>query len=277
MKNRIDDCILDTSDILKEAGTALLNNGGKLAALAAVIIAAALTFTDVSFSGISPKDTLPSLLLLLVSSYVIYFSLEDAGERLGQSTEEYIRARKRYDALREKIVGDDLEALRRFCHGYSERELEARRASLMLYLGISREELAAKEPSRALKRARRRLERMKPIFITPRALLCSDKCGNKSELENPGKRKPLSLLLRLIPSTVCMAITVSVMLTAKDGLDAAEVLNGVLKLSALPVVGFKGYSQGYSYVKHKESGWIETKCGMLESFLSSKSAPVCLT
>ena len=65
-----------------------------------------------------------------------------------------------------------------------------------------------------------------------------------------------------------MMITLSVMLSAKEGLTATDVLNGLLKLSALPLIGFKGYSAGYSYVKHNISLFLETKANILESFLN---------
>ena len=71
-----------------------------------------------------------------------------------------------------------------------------------------------------------------------------------------------------------MAVTVSVMLTAKEGLTGADVLNGILKLSALPMIGFKGYSQGYSYAKHTLTLWTETKANILEAFLQESETKV---
>ena len=273
MKARLEDTILDTSNLMKEAGAAFINHAGKLVALAITVIAAALTFTDIRFMGFCAKDSLPSLLLLIASSYAVYFSLEDAGEHLGETTDEYLRARERYDELRERICGEDVEELREFCNTYSARELESRRRNLLLYLGVSEAEIAdGSAATRAVRAARRRIMRMKPVFITPRALLSRERFGGHSELERPERRKLLSLIIKLLPSTVCMAITVSVILTVKDGLDAADILTGILKLSALPVVGFKGYSQGYSYTKHRESGWLETKSNIIESFISTRKS-----
>jgi hypothetical protein len=272
MKSKLEDSILDTSGLMKETGALLIANAGKLIALAVIMITAALTFTDVSFASFSLKDSLPSLLLLTVSSYVVYFSLEDAGERLGESTEEFIGAKQKYDALRKRVLGNEVEALRNFLDDYSERELASRRANLLMYLGLSEAELEENKNERTVRRARRRIARMKPIYLSTRALLCNERAVRRSELESPDKRKLASLLLRLIPSTLCMALTVSVILTAKDGLDSTDILNGILKLSALPIVGFKGYSQGYTFSKHKESAWMQTKAGIIESFLSlSKS------
>jgi hypothetical protein len=68
-----------------------------------------------------------------------------------------------------------------------------------------------------------------------------------------------------------MSITVSVMLSAKDGMTASDILNGILKLSALPVIGFRGFCAGYSYSKHTLSLWLETKAGILEAFFKELS------
>ena len=74
------------------------------------------------------------------------------------------------------------------------------------------------------------------------------------------------LLLKILPSTICMILTVSVMLNVKEDMTASDVINGILKLSALPVIGFKGYSAGYGYTKNSLSLWIETKANILEKF-----------
>ena len=56
------------------------------------------------------------------------------------------------------------------------------------------------------------------------------------------------------------------MLNVKEDMTASDVINGILKLSALPVIGFKGYSAGYGYTKNSLSLWIETKANILEKF-----------
>lgn len=68
-----------------------------------------------------------------------------------------------------------------------------------------------------------------------------------------------------------MSVTVSVILTAKEGLDAATVIEGILKLSTLPVVGFRGYANGYSYVRKSFIPWIETKKRLLEAYNEKKT------
>jgi hypothetical protein len=75
------------------------------------------------------------------------------------------------------------------------------------------------------------------------------------------------MILKLIPSTVCMLFTVSVMVNVRDNLSVAGVIEAILKLSTLPIIGLKGYSGGYQYTVGSELGWLDTKCRLLETFL----------
>ena len=267
-----DDALLDSSELIKKASQAIIYNMGKIIAVFVFVIMLAVTFTEVSFLGFFTESFASSLLLLVTSSYVIYFSLEDSGENHGEQTPEFLKAKERYEAQRDKINGTEIDALRTFCSEYSRRDLEYRKQSFLLARGISESDVkdhkSAKAPNKALKRALKKHDKIKAVALTPRILLSGKSCTRRSELEDPRKRKIPMLIVKLIPSTVCMMITLSVMLSAKEGLSATDVLNGLLKLSALPLIGFKGYSAGYSYVKHDVSLFLETKANILESFLN---------
>ena len=58
--------------------------------------------------------------------------------------------------------------------------------------------------------------------------------SSASELASPERKKLATSLRILLPSTACMIFTISVMLTAKDELSASVIIDGILKLSALP-------------------------------------------
>ncbi len=272
--HNIEDDLLDTSELIGRASKALLSNMGKIIAVFVFVMMLAVTFTDVSFLGFFTESFASSFLLLITSSYIIYFSLEDAGEKYGEDTEQFKAASERYTTLREKINGSDIESLREFCVEYSKRDLEYRQKNLLLSRGLSESDVMAYRSGKFKdKRTRcffRKYERLKPVLLTPKLLLSKDRVSGRSELENPEKRKIPMLLIKLIPSTVCMTVTLSVILSAKEGLTATDVLNGILKLSALPLIGFKGYSAGYSYVKHNISLFLETKANILESFIATR-------
>lgn len=264
------DSLLDTDATLRRAAISAINNMGKIIALFVSLLTVAVTFTEVSFGAVLSESFASSLLLILCSSYIIYFSLEDAGERCGEESEEYTEAKKRYALARKTLSADMTDSFRAYLTEYCRREYEARRSDAIFSLGICEDDIEkynrGEELDRRTKKRVRTVERLKPIILTPRAVISYGKLSRKSELESPEGRKLLSLILRLIPSTVCMTLTVSVALSTKDGLTAADILGGILKLSALPMIGFKGYSAGYNYSKHLASAWLETKAEIIEGF-----------
>jgi hypothetical protein len=264
--------LLDTDAALRRAAISAINNMGKIIALFVSLLTVAVTFTDVSFGAVLSESFASSLLLLLCSSYIIYFSLEDAGERCGEDSDEYTAAKKRYSEACQTLGADKNEAFRIYLTEYCRREYEARRSDAIFSLGISEEDIDKYKRGDTLDRRTARrvrsVERIKPIVLNPRAVVSYGKLSRRSELESPEGRKLISLILRLIPSTVCMTVTVSVALSAKDGLTPADVLEGILKLSALPMIGFKGYSAGYVYSKHTAAAWLETKARIIEGFIA---------
>jgi hypothetical protein len=262
--------ITELSAMLNRGYSTLLSSSGKVIAIIAAVVAALVTFTDVTFASLTSESFTSSLLVMLVSSYLIYFSLEDTGEKFGEGTEEYRSALISYRAIQGKITPESIEKLRVYCSDYSEAECEYRRRLYLASSGLSVEEYerflsgekASKKNTRVLKNA----QRIHPLKLTPSTLLTQDGSGS-SELKSPERGRILSLLLRLIPSTLGTLFTVSVILTAKDGLDAAAVIEGILKLSALPIIGFKGYTAGYEFAKGKRSEWLKTKARILEGFI----------
>ena len=273
--NSLESALLSGNESFKGKMASFVNNMGKAIAVIAAAVAALITFTDITMSELSLATFVPSLIAILICSYVIYFSLEDAGEDLGKSSEEYRAAYKRYSEEREKIRGDDIEDMRAFCKIYAKEELEFRKSGLMLTYGVSAEELSAYESGKKLPRKKRRLCRkiagQRPGALTPQLLLSRGRWHRRSELSNPEKGKVPMLLVKILPSTICMVLTVSVMLNVKEDMTVSDVINGILKLSALPVIGFKGYSAGYGYAKNSLSLWIETKANILEKFGSRRA------
>ena len=269
-----EDSILDSSAAIRRAAKSIADNMGKLIAFIAASVTVAVTFTDVTFLGVFTEQFTSSFLLLITSAYIIYFSLEDAGERWGEETEEYKEAKERYLFAKGKIRGEDVGELREFLSEYSKEEFEERKRCMMLMLGVSTDDIKAYTEGRIKdKRTIRGIKKilsLAPIRLSPKTILSVARANGKSELENPERGKIPMLFLKLIPSTICMCVTMSVMLTAKDGLTASDILSGIIKLSALPMIGFRGYSEGYTFSKHMSSLWLETKDNILETFLEKR-------
>ncbi len=278
MKNgRSEGAFVRIDGFLREGYASILANASKIIAVITLIVAALVTFTDITLSDFGSNGFSTGLAVMLIASYLIYFSLEEAGEQLGTESEEYKSALRCYAEAREKISPDSIGRLRDFCCRYAAEERDFRKRS---YLGEQGYTLAEYEAYRGgapcARRARRifrRAEAIKSVRLTPSVLMCRERTKRKSELESPERTRLLGMLLRLLPSTLCTVFTVSVMLTAKDGLTAAAVIEGILKLSALPIIGFKGYSAGYEYVRGTKSAWLETKARLLEAFSAEGGQP----
>ena len=275
MKSALDDRLLECGSLLRRGYSAALSNSGKIIALIVALVSVLVTFTDVSLGGVLGRDTCTTLLLLLISSYVIYFSMEDAGERLGEESDEYREAHRRFAEAVRATTPDMSGALRSFCHRYTEEEARFRRASYLASEGYTAEELEAyqsgatfdKKATRVLRRA----SRMRQSLITPSMLLGSYGRARAFSLGSPATDKAVSGLVHLLPSSICMIFTVSVILTLKPALDAASVIDGILKLSALPVVAFKGYTAGYYHKRDSEASHLNAKARLLETFLLEQS------
>lgn len=270
MKSKLEYGLIEGESLIRRTGTALVNNVGKAIAFITIIATALVTFTEVSFYSFDHQHFTTSLFIMLLSSYLMYFSLEDAGEKLGEESDGYKSAVEAYGRLRERIDGASLTGLRDFLQEYSMKELEYRRTNLLVSYGIAPDSYKSYingEP--CMKKERKILKRaagLRAVMLTARSLLSLEGGRVRSELSDPGRRKLPSMLLKLLPTALCTCVTVSVMLTAKDGLTVGEVIEGILKLLTLPMVGIKGYVAGYRYTLDTEVPWIETKTRILEAF-----------
>lgn len=283
MKPSFDNSILNTGQLMRRGYSFFAENAGKAVAVITGIVAVLVSFTEVGFCDFSAQSFTSGMLVMLLASYIIYFSMEDAGERLGASCDDYKRALSEYSSRCEAIGGNMILQLREFCTEYSKRELEYRRENMLMSLGYSPKEyedhLSGAEVSAKARRAFKKARALKPLHITPSQLLSRQRATSKSELKNPERGKFLRLLIGLIPSTLCTLFTVSIVLQSKEGLTAEAVLESILKLTCLPIIGLRGYSGGYNFATRNTVGWMDTKTRLLDSFLSglkkqADSAPI---
>ncbi len=277
MKDKFEQNLLGSGELMRRTGNFLVSNVGKSIAVITLVVSVLVLFTDIGFTGFGTREFTSTLCVMLIGSYLMYFSLEEAGERLGEESEDYKAANEKYRSLLSEINGCDIAPLRNFCREYTEEELKYRRTNLLHYHSLSYSEWEnykngnsaslTKENIAAFKKA----DKLHAITITPKDLLSPERNGLKSELLNPENNKIIKLIFGLIPSTVCMTVTVSVILTAKENLGAAEIIDGILKLSALPIIGLRGYATGFNYTRYKKTEWTETKSRLLETFINSRS------
>lgn len=275
MKDKFEYALLDSGDIMRRAGLALINNAGKAIAVITLAVASLVTFADLSFQGFGAKNFTATVIIMLIASYLIYFSMEDTGEKAGEDSEEYKAAVKAYVEARDRISADRIEALRSFCKDYSKAELEFRRESFLMSYGENTKDfLKFLEDGDAFSGKKRRIfkraARLKAIELSPKILLAKEHTKSKSELSNPELFKFLRLTVKLIPTTLCMLLTVSIIPSVKEDMSFSAVIEGILKLSSLPIIAFRGYSTGYFYARRSKCVWLETKTRLLNAFLKGE-------
>ncbi len=256
---------------MRRAGLAILNNAGRAIALITLFVASLVTFTDLSFQGFATKSFTATVMIMLIASYLIYFSMEDTGEKAAEGSADYRSAMERYSLLRDAVRGDELPALRKFCSEYSQEELRYRRESLLISHGESLDSFAeylgdGKNITRKRKRIFAKARRLRSVELSPKILLSREHTRTKSELTSPDTYKLLHLLVKLIPTTLCMILTVSIIPSVKENLTASLVIEGILKLSSLPIIAFRGYSTGFFHIRRRMIPWIETKARLLSAF-----------
>lgn len=271
MKSNFDTYLIESAGALKKGTETLLQNLGKVIAFLTLTVVALVTFTEIGFADFESKEFTGTLVIFLIATYIIYFSLEDAGERAGRESEEYKTSEEAFKEKSAEIKGEMMEPLRNFLVKYSEEELSFRQRCFLISHAASEEGYnkwlsggaCTKKEAKVFKKAKR----MKAIYLNPSALISADAKGQRSELESPEKHKKTYLILKLLPSTVCTVFTVSLALGAKDGLTASAIIEGVFKISALLLVGFRGYSAGYMHTSSALPTWLKIKTRLLDAFL----------
>ena len=268
MNKDFDTEIISLSEKVKGGYTYLISNLSKIIAIITTAIAAMMVFTDITFLGINSREFSTTLVLILISAYVMYFSLEEAGERLYEDSDEYKSLGAKYQSIMESIGLDKLPSLRDYCQWYADEELKYRKRQMLLCSGLTEEEYK-KSPDelsdRKKRRMLKRIQKAKRLHLTPELLLSHHNTEGE-KFKDPKRTRLLFLTVKLLPSTICAFFTASVVLATKD-LTLVSVLEGIMKLSMLPIIGFRGYVNGYNYKKHNEAEWIKTKIRLLEGFL----------
>ena len=259
---------------MRRGYAAVIGNVGKVVALITVMIAALVIFTEVSFADLCTERFTSTLIFMLIASYLMYFSMSDAGEKLAEESEEYSSCESKFLSIKSAVRPMDITALRDYLTAYSEGERKYRIESYLVAKGFSpteffdwcckRERISDREKRAAFIRAKR----IKAVTPGISSIMTDGRTNSKGELYSPEKSKIFLMLLKMIPTTVCMIFSASVILSTKDGLTASVVLDGLVKLSSLVIIGFKGYTGGFNYIRFSKIPWIETKTRILEGFLS---------
>lgn len=269
-KKTFDTMIFSSGSIVKRGYSYALANVGKTVAIITSIAVLLVTFGEVGFIDFGSRGATAAILVMVAASYIIYFSLHDAGEGAGRDTDVYRSAEEKFLSLREKLAVADIKRVRKFLSDYTRDELEYRRRGYITSRGASvadfEEFLKGGAVTDREKRIFKRASKMKEVTLTPRDLLERRRSERRRELANPSSGKALRMILRMIPTTVGTVFTVSLMLGVKEGMTVETVIESLVRLSALPIVALRAYAHGYSYASEELSEWMETKSGIIDAF-----------
>ena len=264
--------LISSAEIWRRGYKSLVTNAGKAIAVITLVISALVIFTDVGIVSADFEALTSTLLLMLIASYVMYFSMESAGEKLGMESDEYKEALKIYKSAVSAISPKTMPKMREFCKEYSKEEAKYRQEIFLLRHGLTpkspEEYRCGKEFSPRERRAIRRAERIRPAKLTPADLL-SIGDARSEELANPERMRSTAMMLKMLPTALCTLFTASVVLGTKESLDAPAVIEGLLKLSTLAIIGLRGYTAGYFFAKGRLLGWLETKTKLVLAFKES--------
>lgn len=230
-------------------------------ALLALLIAALATFTDISILSLSAETLTLTVAVYAAVTVVIFFSLAEEGERVGRSEAAYREAEKSLDMAVARVTPAQYASLEIFCRRYAENEFSERRARLLLAHGIIGEEDVPP------KKAARQLRRLRPLQLNAFMLLGRSSSDTDSPLHSPEKKRKNRLFLRLAPSLICTCFGIGIAIGVRDSLTPSAILEGIFKLSALLIVGLRGYMQGYLFVGESEIPFLRAKARLLERFL----------
>ncbi len=270
----LDSLVLDSSRLIKRGYSAIIKNAGKAIAVITAAIAVLVSFTEISFLNTGAKELTASALFLLVASYIIFFSLVSAGRQLGRESEEYRAAYVAFREVAERVTGADLGALRAFISRFRKEELRARRNGLLLELNLTEEEYIVltekKKLTRAEKKILKRVGSERPVEITAPELL-SVGASERGRCSYSRGARLFSLLLKLVPTTLCALFTVSVMLGVRENMSFSMIAEALVRLSTLPIVALKGYTAGYEEVVSLDVELYDTRRRLLTAFLESRT------
>ena len=120
MKDRFESSLLESGRIIQSGAAAIINNAARIVSAITVILSALVLFTDLKFVDFSAESFSSTLTVMMIASYLIYFSMSEAGENTAEECDEYKSASQKCDSLSSLVGGDKISLLRKFCRRYSE-------------------------------------------------------------------------------------------------------------------------------------------------------------
>ena len=259
----------------KERTHSVLSGVGILSAAATVVVFSAFFFSEVSLSATLGLSL--DFLLLFFSSYIMYYSMFETGMDKASAADVFQALCKRRETLFDRYRTEgDTESIFAFCRAVSEKETHALRRDLLIEHWMTEAELASlqskppEERTRAEQKLLKRLQRQKPVRITPQMLL-AEKANAKhfhAFAHSPAQMRLRRTLLFLIPTALTAIFSVSLVFHVIRDPSIDIIVGYLFKLFTLFFNGMKGFCSGFSHIENEKSDYMREQCFWLDAYFA---------
>ncbi len=247
-----------------------------------VAVAAATLFCEAHVTAVPPEQTVMTAAVMILSCFIMYTSLFDAGHQKAEDSQDYTRAQDAYRTVREEIR-PRMRELDAFCHAYVEEELASTRAHILERAGLTTidylhcrdgelSRAALRQMPRVKRRALRAAVRLKPIRLHPSLLLSGGGGNRRTPRLTAHPARVRRTAVALIPTIIGSMVTVAVTLESMD-MTPGAIISGVLRIFTIVWCGVRGYAAGMRALREDDCAVLECKTTLLTAFLSWHPAP----
>ncbi len=246
-----------------------------------VAVATATLFCEAHLTAVPIEQTLMTAAVVILSCFIMYTSLFDAGHEKAEGSESYEKIRNAYYDARDS-ARPQMRALEHFCRTWCEQELEETRRGILervglddeMYLryrdgGIARDEWRGL--SRMKRRALRQTARLKPLRLHAALLLSGGRSARRAPMLSARPAKIRRTLTALVPTIIGSLITVAVTLESM-AMTPAAIISGILRIFTITWCGVRGFTAGVHAVTEDDTTVLESKTALLSAFLSSPTS-----
>ncbi len=275
---------LFVSENVRKTAKNILSNLGMATAIVTVLFVTGAFFTELEVVGALETLFSPSFFLLLFSSLIMYYALNDTGVGHGKAEKEYLDAKEAYEESTKKAFSCKTQKLPTFCTNLCAEELAEARKSLLLPYGIPYAVYLAKyrgkskkELPETLTRDERsailRANRLSCQRLTP-GMLLDNGTGNGSRKRyllgmSPNRKRVFRDILILLPTFLSAFFSVSIVFSLIESPSFATFIACMLKVCALLWHGVKGYRTGYLYASRDCVAYFQAKTRLLIQYTES--------
>ena len=260
-----------------------INNKGFFVGIILVFIVIVVFTTNVNLtSSIKLVKLGLTIFILIFCAYSMYINCADSGMRAGKLSALYIKQKRKYDELKERIVENKQQIyLADFCSSYKDEELRNSRKDILdevgldyndytkKYVGLDNDTIKAKtELSLAQINAIIRANSIKPVKLAPEMIM---KCGRGNKRRNPLGVRPETKRgwnygIKLVTTILVSIFTGMIALDLIKNPTWATFAELCLKLLTVVLSGFTGYKMGYENITIDTVNYITDQIDLLTQF-----------